>query len=365
MCPWNLLVCIGDTFRQQNMVAWQPIMTPLKIIVVFLIAGVCFIPTGTSVWQASNGVFEKVVYYDNGGGESGNQCSISKQNQRRRCPITFTIDQDVKGPLLVYYQLDNFNQNHRIYVNSRSVNQLLGQNMGLSDLGTQCSPLTTNGSLILNPCGLIANSFFTDTYTLSYSGNNIANLNMDETDISWPTDRSYKFKQVEGFQYAAVPSSNTTCASVKISSPCKYYRDKAGQGYLFYYPNDANVQYLYETYPQHISPLKGVSDEHFIVWMRVAALPNFRKLYGRINGDFKSGDTISFTVTANFEVRSFGGAKSLVITTASQFGGKNPGLGLAFIVVGSLSMFLGLVFILKQLIVPRSLGDPKLLDWER
>ena len=35
------------------------------------------------------------------------------------------------------------------------------QNMGLSDLGTQCSPLTQNGSLILNPCGLIANSFFT------------------------------------------------------------------------------------------------------------------------------------------------------------------------------------------------------------
>ena len=37
------------------------------------------------------------------------------------------------------------------------------QNMGLSDIGTQCSPLTQNGSLILNPCGLIANSFFTGT----------------------------------------------------------------------------------------------------------------------------------------------------------------------------------------------------------
>jgi hypothetical protein len=336
-------------------------MTPLKIIIVFIIASVCFIPTGTSIWQSSNSVFEKVVYYDNGGGESGNQCGIDKQNQRRMCTISVTIDQDVTGPLLVYYQLDNFNQNHRIYVNSRSVNQLLGQNMGLSDLGTQCSPLTTNGSLILNPCGLIANSFFTDTYSLNH-----ANLKMDETDISWPTDRSYKFKQVEGFQYAAVTSSDTTCATAKISSPCKYYLDKiTGQGYLFYYPNDADVQYLYESYPQHISPLKGVADEHFIVWMRVAALPNFRKLYGRINGNFKSGDTLSFVVVANFEVRSFGGAKSLVITTASQFGGKNPGLGLAFIVVGSLSMFLGLVFVLKQLIMPRSLGDPKLLNWER
>lgn len=126
------LLYAGDSFRQQRMAAWQPIMTPLKIIIVFIIAGICFIPTGTSVWQSSNAVFEKIVYYDNGGGDKGNQCGIDKQNQRRQCPITFTIDQDVTGPLLVYYQLDNFNQNHRIYVNSRSVNQLLGQVVTLS-----------------------------------------------------------------------------------------------------------------------------------------------------------------------------------------------------------------------------------------
>ena len=46
----------GDSFRQQRMAAWQPIMTPLKIIIVFIAAGVCFIPTGTSVWKASNSV---------------------------------------------------------------------------------------------------------------------------------------------------------------------------------------------------------------------------------------------------------------------------------------------------------------------
>jgi len=30
-------------------------------------------------------------------------------------------------------------------------------------------------------------------------------------------------------------------------------------------------------------------DEHFIVWMRTAGLPNFRKLWGRIDGDLKAG----------------------------------------------------------------------------
>jgi hypothetical protein len=141
------------------MAAWQPIMTPLKIIIVFICAGVCFIPTGTSIWQSSNNVsalpclftclrctepiphatfdpthcallaqvFEKQIYYDNGGGPSGNVCMITQKNQMRQCTVTFTIDQAVTGPLLVYYQLDNYHQNHRIYVNSRSTGQLQGQ----------------------------------------------------------------------------------------------------------------------------------------------------------------------------------------------------------------------------------------------
>lgn len=33
--------------------------------------------------------------------------------------------------------------------------------MGSSDVELDCNPLYKNGSLLLNPCGLIANSFFT------------------------------------------------------------------------------------------------------------------------------------------------------------------------------------------------------------
>jgi hypothetical protein len=29
--------------------------------------------------------------------------------------------------------------------------------------------------------------------------------------------------------------------------------------------------------------------EHFIVWMRTAGLPNFRKLWGRIDGNITAG----------------------------------------------------------------------------
>jgi hypothetical protein len=187
---------------------------------------------------------------------------------------------------------------------------------------------------------------------------------MDETGISWKSDRETKFIQPDGFAYKKTSNLAANCSSVGLSDGCKGYMDSNGDYYLFYYPNDDTTQYLYETYPDQISPIKGITDEHFIVWMRTAALPQFRKLYGRIDGPFKKGQTLTFNITANYEVGSFDATKSLVISTVGEFGGKNEALGIAYVVVGTLSLFMSFVFALKQLISPRPLGDPKLLQWE-
>lgn len=36
----------------------------------------------------------------------------------------------------------------------------------------------------------------------------------------------------------------------------------------------------------------NVSDEHFMVWMRISPLNRFKKLWGRIEIDLKAGDYI-------------------------------------------------------------------------
>lgn len=103
-----------------------------------------------------------------------------------------------------------------------------------------------------------------------------------------------------------------------------------------------SVTRSYETYPQIPKEKSdditrsnyyggGVMDEHFIVWMRLAGVPHFRKLYGRLEGrTFKKGDTLTFHIQSNFELSSFKGRKGIVIATDNFIGGKNVGMCVTF-----------------------------------
>ena len=91
--------------------------------------------------------------------------------------------------------------------------------------------------------------------------------------------------------------------------------------------------------------------EHFIVWMRPAGLPDFRKLWGRIeNRDLKKGEKIKFVIQNNYDVDKFGGNKSIILSTSNKFGGDNTFLGVCFIVVGGISIFLGVGFFINYFI---------------
>merc|ERR1719189_636727 len=107
-------------------------------------------------------------------------------------------------------------------------------------------------------------------------------------------------------------------------------------------------------------------NEDFIVWMRTAGLPNFKKLNKRITVDsFKEGEPkkipkgSKFMVTINnqFPVADFKGTKSIVLSTTSWLGGKNEFLGWAYITVGILCCVLAVAFCCKNIQNPRKLGD--------
>lgn len=60
--------------------------------------------------------------------------------------------------------------------------------------------------------------------------------------------------------------------------------------------------------------------------------------------------------TPDFDTTPFSGRKSVVISTASWLGGKNPFLGYSYIVVGVLCLICAVIFIAKQVIAPRSVS---------
>lgn len=351
----------GDDFHQQKLKAWQPILTPWHVITLFVAIGVAFIPTGVHLLNTSNDIYESTIIYD--GSDASPDCTIYNQNQGTHCPISFTLRDDVDGPLYVYYGLSNFYQNHRLYVSSVDQYQIGGTKETKSTLEGTCVSKVENGSQLLNPCGLIANSYFTDIITFDSAHSTPSGLSLDESDIAWPSD-SDKFKQPDGFKSTIVPGPTTDCSAYNLPAGCKYYRNSnTNTSYLFYYPDDATTQYLYETYPTLISPIDGVTDDHFKVWMRTAPLPSFRKLYGKISGDFKKGNVLRFNITANYEVDSFDGGKSIIISNLGEFGAKNPNLGIAYIVVGIISLVFALLFATKQFLSPRPVADPSLLNW--
>ena len=82
---------------------------------------------------------------------------------------------------------------------------------------------------------------------------------------------------------------------------------------------------------------------HFIVWMRTAGLPNFRKLWGKINEPLLPGN-YELLIMNNYEVKPFQGKKSFVISTTNALGGKNYFLAICYITVGTLCMLFSFVF---------------------
>uniref|UniRef100_F6HCN3 ALA-interacting subunit n=1 Tax=Vitis vinifera TaxID=29760 RepID=F6HCN3_VITVI len=94
-------------------------------------------------------------------------------------------------------------------------------------------------------------------------------------------------------------------------------------------------------------------------------LDNFYQNHRRIPVDLEANTELTVVIENNYNTYSFGGKKKLVLSTTSWIGGKNDFLGIAYITLGGLSLFLAISFLLIYIIKPRPLGDPTFLSWNR
>ena len=221
------------------------------------------------------------------------------------CDLKFTISKTMKKDIMVYYELDNFYQNHRRYVKSRNNDQLKGKKVSDKTLEDDCDPVVTNSEMgktkniynedlepneIAVPCGLIAKSYFNDNFNLYDSNGNVIEIN--QNNIAFKADKENHFKNSQ----------------------------------------DPNKQWI------------NMTDEHFIVWMRPAAFPNFRKLWGRIYQDLKEGEELILKITNKYDVSGFKGKKYFILSEINKLGQNNILMGGCYIIVGGSSIILALIF---------------------
>ena len=192
------------------------------------------------------------------------------------CQITFELPDTLHPPVLLYYTLTNFYQNHRRYVKSFDQEQLSGTFRSNSSINaSDCEPLEgeTNDEGVWKayyPCGLIANSRFNDTIQapvlLNPRGSNAANetYNMTSTGTAWAADADlYKYPPAYTVHDVLPP---------------------------------LNWREVYPTYNETY-PLPNLNtDDGFQVWMRTAGLPTFSKLALRNDQEIMQSGTYQINI---------------------------------------------------------------------
>ena len=117
-----------NALTQQRLPALKPTFEPKTVLLLLFGIGIVFIPIGIIVLVTSTHIQEKVIDYTdcrntkNPSSMCKDEIILQPNVTERDCNCTenFTLDENWEGDVYMYYGLENFYQNHRRYIVSRS-----------------------------------------------------------------------------------------------------------------------------------------------------------------------------------------------------------------------------------------------------
>jgi hypothetical protein len=92
---------------------------------------------------------------------------------------------------------------------------------------------------------------------------------------------------------------------------------------------------------QHVD----LENERSMVWFQGDVYPNFDRLWGKLEGKLEKGKTYTLKVKDVFGLESFDLKKSVVIQDRSFFGGREPALGIMFLIAGIFCTFAAILMV--------------------
>ncbi|XP_045909715.1 transmembrane protein 30C [Micropterus dolomieu] len=317
----------NSAFKQQRLPAWSPMLTANTVLPFFyFMALICML---LGVWLLLTVQSTQEIKLDYTEAGTCDICFEKRKNvsyaaQTCSCKVVFPIEKAFKGDVFFYYGLQNFHQNLRRYMDSRDDGQMVGRKKNLKNPSSYCEPYAKDqNELPIAPCGAVANSIFNDSFSLTYHGSSGLSVPVPllREGIAWYTDKNIKFRNPK--------IDNLTLAQVFEGTVKPLYWQKP----------------VYEL-DTHNPTNNGFINDDLIIWMREAAFPNFKKLYGvlyRANNPFTKGlpeGNYSIEISYNFPVQYFQGRKEVVLTTLTWFGGQNHFLPIAYLVTSSLILLI-------------------------
>lgn len=369
---------VWQKFTQQRLDAWQPSLPHRCSAALYFTFGCIFLASGVMLSMVNSGVDEYARDY------TDLSRPLAGENIGH---VDFYIENDMEPPVWVFYELEGFHQNHRRYVSSRVPDQMSQTEDPdvIGDSLSDCAPWVMEDDRVNYPCGLVARSVFNDTFVLQVKNSSSATFEMLPMDssaaaIAWSADRTGTFINLdpEATPHGAANQQLLNmwilerfppvyCEQTSISDDRSYIPvrvqtrmvPRSGLG-------DEKQEYVkvldckdYMSQPscnferggtkidcegpdyrlEHVQDW-GIASGHFMVWMRVAGLPKFRKLFGRINTMIPAGSIVRVHFSDDFPVTQFLGRKSVVLSTSSVFGGRSPFLGYGYLAMGSICILL-------------------------